>query len=48
MYRTLINVQICKLQICEPTDIVVYVKDLSLFVVKNTDEMDKLIIIIIS
>ena len=31
-----------KLEIRERTDIGVYVKDLSLFVVKNADEMDRL------
>ena len=34
-----------KLDIRERTDIGVYVKDLSYFVVKNADEMDKLIAI---
>ncbi len=34
-----------KLEVRERTDIGVYVKDLSYFVVKNADEMDKLIAI---
>lgn len=32
-----------KLEVRERTDVGVYVKDLSFFVVKNADEMDKLI-----